>query len=118
MVYSLFSKTSNVQKMSESSTSSLQTDAEALLFIKKKKYETPIVFTKSFPFQDLEGYYAGHEKFQTYVSLEAVHVPSTCAVGPASSHMLYTVASHNPNRLMQLKRQKLGKIQDMFYFQQ
>ena len=29
-----------------------------------------------------------------------------------------TVASHNPNRLMQLKRQKLGKIQDMFYFQQ
>ena len=93
-------------------------ETEYLDFIKKRKYGTPIVFTKSFPFQDLEGYYAGHEKFQTYVSLEAVHVPSTCAVGPASSHMLYTVASHNPNRLMQLKRQKLGKIQDMFYFQQ
>ena len=56
--------------------------------------------------------------FHKIISPEAVHVQSTCAVGPASSHMLYTVASHNPKRLMQLKRQKLGKIQDMYYFQQ
>ena len=41
-------------------------ETEYLDFIKKRKYGSPIVFTKSFPFQDLESYYAGHEKFLAY----------------------------------------------------
>lgn len=48
-------------------------EPEYLDFIKKRKYGTPIVFTKSHTSEDLEAYYAGHEKFLAYCA------PGDCA---------------------------------------